>query len=119
LEVEQYNSQRNRHNLFTTIHPSAFKEVNPFLDSDPEFQHSSQTLLLDSESSEERARKRYKTHLADTVIVKAPAFLFAVNETIFNPQAMIPLMSNATALDRVIWVAPYRRTRSSSPVYQP
>lgn len=50
-------------------------------------------------------------------MVKAPAFLLAVKETMLRPQAMMPLIRSATALERVIWVAPYRRTRSSSPVY--
>ena len=43
-----------------------------------------------------------QTYLAETVMVKAPAFLLAVKLTIFKPQAMAPLMSKATALDRVI-----------------
>lgn len=60
-----------------------------------------------------------EAHFAETVIVNAPAFLFAVKETIFNPKAITPLTSKAIAFDRVICVAPYRRTRSSSPVYQP
>lgn len=59
------------------------------------------------------------TYFAETVIVKAPAFLFAVKLTMFNPQAITPLIKSATALVDVIWVAPYARTRSSSPVYQP
>lgn len=59
------------------------------------------------------------TYFAETVIVKAPAFLFAVKLTIFKPQAITPLIKSATALVDVIWVAPYARTCSSSPVYQP
>ena len=58
-------------------------------------------------------------HFADTVMVKGPAFLFAVNETILRPQAIMPLTSNATAFDWVICVAPYFLTSSSSPDHQP
>jgi hypothetical protein len=46
------------------------------------------------------------THFALTVMVKAPAFLFAVNETMFRPQAITPLINNAIALFPVICVAP-------------
>jgi hypothetical protein len=49
---------------------------------------------------------RRPAHFADTVMVNAPAFLLAVNETMLSPHAIAPLMSNATALPWVICVAP-------------
>jgi len=56
---------------------------------------------------------------AATVIVNGPLFLLAVKLTTLRPNAMIPLMSSAKARFDVISSAPNRRTRSSSPVYQP
>lgn len=53
---------------------------------------------------------------AATVIVNADVFLFAVNETIFNPKAMIPFINNPINIFVVISVAPNLRTRPSSPV---
>lgn len=46
------------------------------------------------------------THFAETVMVRAPAFLLAVKLTMFKPHAMTPLTSRAMALDLVICVAP-------------
>lgn len=59
------------------------------------------------------------TYLADTVIVRAPAFLLAVKETMLRPHAMMPFMRRAMAFPPVIWVAPYLRTWASSPDMYP
>ena len=51
-----------------------------------------------------------------TVMLKAPAFLFAVKLTMFSPKAIQPFMMSPAALNQVISCALQSRTSFSSPL---
>lgn len=67
----------------------------------------------------ERHQSRVLRYSPATVIVNADVFLLAVKLTTFRPNAIAPFIASAIALCRVISVALYSRTRSSSPDVHP
>jgi hypothetical protein len=75
--------------------------------------------MKDGSVSERKVVGRVKEDEPATVIVRALVFLLAVKETTLSPKAMAPLTASAIALRCVISVAPYSRTRSSSPLHHP